>query len=97
MVYGEANCKGGEQENIIQIFGRGKISTKDSLDISHEATLLHLNCDKSNNILKWFPTWNFNETMEITIKWYKEFFEGTNLIRITEDNIESFMTKNSHD
>ena len=84
-------------ESTIKIFGKGKIKTVDYSDISREATLLHLNCDKANNILKWFPTWSYNETIETTIKWYKEFFKGTNPLRITEENIDSFMIKNSDD
>ena len=62
-------------ESTIKIFGKGKIKTIDYSDISREATLLHLSCDKANNILKWFPTWSYNETIEITIKWYKEFLK----------------------
>ena len=41
-------------ESTIKIFGKGKIKTIDYSDISREATLLHLNCDKANNILKWY-------------------------------------------
>jgi len=41
----------------------------------HEAGLLRLNCDKALFDLNWLPTLKFEETVQMTVKWYKEFYE----------------------
>ena len=42
----------------------------------HEAALLKLNCDKALSDLNWTSTLNFKETVQMTIEWYKAFYEG---------------------
>ena len=41
----------------------------------HEAGLLKLNCDKALFDLNWLPTLRFEETVQMTVAWYKEFYE----------------------
>jgi CDP-glucose 4,6-dehydratase len=40
----------------------------------HEAGLLKLNCDKAMFDLDWQPTLNFEETIKMTVEWYKFFY-----------------------
>lgn len=42
----------------------------------HEAGLLKLNCDKALFDLNWMPTLNFEETVRMTVEWYKTFYNG---------------------
>ena len=42
----------------------------------HEAALLKLNCDKALSDLNWTSNLNFEETVRMTIEWYKAFYEG---------------------
>lgn len=37
----------------------------------HEAKLLNLSSMKAKNFLQWFPKWNFSETIEHTVSWYR--------------------------
>jgi CDP-glucose 4,6-dehydratase len=37
----------------------------------HEAKLLHLETGKALRLLKWKPVWNFSETIEQTVIWYR--------------------------
>jgi len=46
-----------------------------------ESKLLKLNCNKSNQILKWRSILNFKETTKLTIKWYKEFYKNKRNIK----------------
>ena len=39
-----------------------------------ESQLLKLNCDKALHLLKWNPTLNFEETINLTIDWYYDFY-----------------------
>ena len=40
----------------------------------HEAGLLKLNCDKALHDLNWMPTLRFEETVKMTVEWYKEYY-----------------------
>jgi len=40
----------------------------------HEAGLLKLNCDKALHELNWMPTLHFEETVKMTVEWYKEYY-----------------------
>jgi CDP-glucose 4,6-dehydratase len=42
----------------------------------YEAELLKLNCDKALADLKWLPSLNFNETVKMTVEWYKCYYEN---------------------
>ena len=44
----------------------------------HEAGWLRLNCDKAHFMLPWSAVLSFEETMALTVKWYKYFYEYTN-------------------
>jgi len=58
----------------------------------HEAGLLKLNCDKALNDLKWQPTLNFKETVEMTVEWYKYFYQNSNqsMFNVTCDQISEY-------
>ena len=43
----------------------------------HEAGLLKLNCDKALFDLKWRPALDFDETVKMTIDWYKKYYEDS--------------------
>ena len=52
---------------------------KDTSNLSfseHEAGLLKLNCDKALAELSWQPSMNFNETVRMTVEWYKHYYEN---------------------
>lgn len=42
----------------------------------HEAGLLKLNCDKALFDLKWLPTLKFEETVRMTVEWYKSYYQN---------------------
>jgi len=45
-------------------------------DHMHEAGLLKLNCDKALFDLDWHPTLKFNETIKMTVEWYKIYYQN---------------------
>ena len=53
-----------------------KINTK-----QYESNLLKLNCSKAKKKLKWKSILNFNETIEISTKWYKKYYTNPKKIR----------------
>jgi CDP-glucose 4,6-dehydratase len=44
----------------------------------HEAGLLKLNCDKALFDLGWNSTLQFEETVKMTVEWYKHFYQNQN-------------------
>ncbi len=51
------------------------VSTPDNV---HEANLLKLCCDKALHLLNWMPTLDFQETVRLTVEWYRHYYQHTN-------------------
>ena len=58
----------------------------------HEASLLKLNCDKALLDLEWRSTLQFQETVKMTVEWYKEFYQNKtkSMHDFTISNINSY-------
>ena len=59
----------------------------------HEAGLLKLNCDKALFDLDWLPTLQFEDTVRMTVQWYKGFYEhrANSMYDFTMIQIEEYM------
>ena len=77
-------------EKVISVYG-SKLDLKHDKNAHHEALTLHLNCDKSNAILKWYPKWNFDITIERTVNWYINHLKGENAEDLTLFDINEFL------
>ncbi len=58
-------------ESILQHWTGSWIDQSDP-NAPHEAKLLNLITDKSFHLLKWKPVWNFQQTVQYTVTWYKQ-------------------------
>ncbi len=58
----------------------------------HEAGLLKLNCDKALSDLEWRAALPFEETVKMTVDWYKEYYQNQNqsMYDFTISQIESY-------
>ncbi len=63
-----------------------------------EAGLLKLNCDKANALLGWRPVFSASETFDMTIKWYKTFYNSTikELLEMTDNQIKDAIDRISN-
>ena len=62
----------------------------------HEANLLNLAIDKAYHLLNWQPRWNFEQTIDKTVNWYKKSFDNNsfdNILEITQNDIKSYQNK----
>ncbi len=84
-------------QHIVKYFGSGSIKVESIEGAKHEASILHLNCDKSNTVLKWLPTWDFESTMEQTAQWYKGYINGIEPKVLSENNILKFIKEEKND
>tara|TARA_A100001015_G_C15035282_1_gene735800 strand:- start:2837 stop:3922 length:1086 start_codon:yes stop_codon:yes gene_type:complete len=55
-----------------------------------EAGLLKLNCDKALTELGWTPSLTFEETIKLTVEWYKAFYNNDNAYKLTINQINKF-------
>ena len=62
-------------------------------DDFHESGLLKLNCDLAHEILNWHPKLNFEETIKMTVLWYKNYYENKelNVKELTISQIKDYM------
>jgi CDP-glucose 4,6-dehydratase len=54
----------------------GKTEDRTDNNALHEASLLHLNINKSAEVLGWRPIWDFKTSVQITAAWYRHRHEG---------------------
>ena len=59
----------------------------------HESKFLSLNIEKAKKELNWKPKLTFNETIELTVDWYKNYLENKDMEKITSEQIKFFMRK----
>jgi len=73
-------------------WGRTKWKDVSNNNHFHEAGLLKLNCDKALSELHWRPVLCFNETVTMTVEWYKEFYENkvNNMSLFSVEQINSY-------
>ena len=79
---------------VINVFGSGDKFIEHDENANHEASVLHLNCDKSNSNLNWFPTWDFNQTISKTVNWYLGNLNKINAEELTKSDIYEFLKLN---
>jgi CDP-glucose 4,6-dehydratase len=88
-----------EDRNVISLVKEISKNWKGSkwLDVSKktkgpkEAKLLKLNCDKSNQLLGWRSILNFENTAQLTVNWYQNFYnDKKNIFYTTNDQIEYY-------
>ncbi len=71
-----------ENHNVKQVveeilkYWDGNFENISNPDEPHEAKNLSLHIEKANNLLNWYPKWNFSKSIEKTIKWYKAVNQG---------------------
>ena len=82
-------------KKIISTWGLKKNIIKIKKANFKESTILRLNNQKARKELGWYPKLNFEETIKLTVDWYKVLERNGNFEKITKDQIEFFMKKKS--
>lgn len=58
----------------------------------HEAGLLKLDISKSGTLLKWTPKYKAEESIRLTINWYKERLAGKSALELVEQQIKEYIS-----
>ena len=56
----------------------------------HEANFLKLQCEKSKNILGWYPQWGIKQAIEKIVEWEKAVQSGASAAEITDKQIKEY-------
>lgn len=78
-------------KKIISYWGKGTIKIQKPKNHFYEAKLLHLDCTKALQDLKWQPKWDFERSVKETVTWYKDVFAGEPALAISRKQIKSYM------
>ena len=60
-------------EELIKNWGSGKWQSESTDEKPHEANILKLDVSKSKNVLGWKPVLNIDESIKMTIDWYRNY------------------------
>lgn len=77
-------------ERSIQILWKWSYKIKNSEENPHEAWLLLLDNTKAKTFLQWKPKYSVLEALELTISWYKDFYDGKDMEKICLMEISKF-------
>jgi len=58
-----------------------------------ESAYLGLDCAKAARRLGWRPAFDLDETLQLTVDWYRRYGEGANMRDVTLSQIERFLAK----
>lgn len=78
---------------VVAEWGSGKVEVAPQSGAPYEARLLHLNCDKANQLLQWRPKWDAERAVAETVRWYRGVFEGQSALELSRKQISEYMEK----
>jgi CDP-glucose 4,6-dehydratase len=90
--FDENNCTVRELvEAMIMNAGKGSYEVLEAIENLHEASLLKLDISKAVHCLQWKPVLNFEETVEMTVKGYKDEINNNNIYQSRVKQIEEYI------
>ena len=76
----------------IQIWGKGSWESIENSYSKHEKGLLLLDLTKATEVLGWSPRWEFKQTIEKTVRWYRSLgdsLDQKNMLSLCEPNFRT--------
>jgi CDP-glucose 4,6-dehydratase len=79
---------------LLDQWREGRLEVMSIANQPHEAGTLRLDCTKAQTGLGWYPALNLNESVRMTIEWYKEYQrEPSRLWDLTLRQIDEYLKK----
>ncbi len=86
--------RAGDEATVEELVTRlcnvwGDASWRDMSDRSqpHEAGILRLSVEKATWLLGWRPTWDLQQTVEWTARWYRSYYYGQSSVSMREHSL----------
>ena len=77
---------------VIQNYGKGELRDISNDNSLHEANLLMLDISKAKMLLGWEPKMNIDQTVKLTVDWYKKYKENS-VYTICVEQIKEYLSK----
>ena len=77
----------------IENWGSGSYQPLIDSNSPHEAGLLKLDITKATTELNWKPVFNSQTALELTINWYKNYYNNTTATELMESDIKYYQSK----
>lgn len=74
-------------DRCVDIWGSGSVVVDTTTKSVHEATLLQLNCQKAADRLQWQPRWDYETTVDRTMRWYQQRSQGITTSQLVDLDI----------
>lgn len=81
---------------VIEEWGSGRFNICKKPERKLEATTLHLDISKSEKLLGWYPVLSFDESVALTVDWYKKQSEGGNMQKYSLEQIDYFSRRHDN-
>ena len=79
-------------EQFSNAWGGAKIKIQKSTK-NHEDQILLLNSAKARSKLNWKPLLEFEDTVSITAKWYKQYYKNTDMAEVSKRLIKEYVSR----
>jgi CDP-glucose 4,6-dehydratase len=79
-------------KTICMLWGEGASYEIDANLQLHEDNYLKLDCSKAKAELDWSPKWGIADALKSIVEWNKAWLAGEDLRRLTEDQIERYLS-----
>jgi CDP-glucose 4,6-dehydratase len=80
---------------LIKCWTSGTYKIEANSNNPHEAGILKLDITKATTDLNWKPVLNAQTAAELTINWYKKYYNNTRTTELMESDIEYYQSKNN--
>lgn len=82
-------------QNMARFMEKAVWEVEKTDDSKKESTLLKLCCDKALHVLDWQPVLMFEETIELTARWYDAYYSGSDesIRKLSKDQLLVYMNK----
>ncbi len=77
---------------FIAEWGCGAVHHVGAVDQPHEATLLHLACDKALHGLGWRTRFDFDQAVGETARWYRDVHQGADALDVSRAQLTHYTT-----
>ena len=75
---------------VVAVWGSGRVQCHSEAGMPHEASLLNLDISKARALLGWGPRWDFNDTVQNTVTWYKLVYNGHDALTLSRRQIQQY-------
>jgi CDP-glucose 4,6-dehydratase len=74
-------------DRVSEQWGQGRVELTDSDPAAKESQLLTLSIEKAEQLLAWSPRWSLDETIDLTVDWYRRVGAGEPARALCEEQL----------